>query len=168
MTTTAILGVAGYTGQETLDRVLNHPELEVVALGSDSQAGNAAGGLDPPLRPHRPPPPPLSDHQAPLGGARPVPPLPPQQRAPPPPRPPPRSGPTGPWGGGRPGPPAASRTSAPPRSSRPRPRPSSTCRAPTASTRRSIPAGTGSSIRSRRRSRTGATRCPSCSRRRSA
>jgi N-acetyl-gamma-glutamyl-phosphate reductase len=50
MISTAILGVAGYTGQETLDRVLNHPELEVVALGSDSQAGNAASVLDPRLR----------------------------------------------------------------------------------------------------------------------
>src|ERR671927_233431 len=29
----AILGTAGYTGQETLDRVLAHPELEPVALG---------------------------------------------------------------------------------------------------------------------------------------
>src|SRR3954454_513477 len=50
MISTAILGVAGYTGQETLDRVLNHPELEVVALGSDSQAGDAATVLDPRLR----------------------------------------------------------------------------------------------------------------------
>jgi N-acetyl-gamma-glutamyl-phosphate reductase len=50
MISTAILGVAGYTGQETLDRVLNHPELEVVALGSDSQAGNEAAVLDPRLR----------------------------------------------------------------------------------------------------------------------
>ena len=47
MPTAAILGTAGYTGQETLDRVLNHPELEIVALGSDSQAGNAATVLDP-------------------------------------------------------------------------------------------------------------------------
>ena len=36
---TAILGSGGYTGQETLDRVLAHPELELVALGSDSLAG---------------------------------------------------------------------------------------------------------------------------------
>ena len=50
MISTAILGVAGYTGQETLDRVLNHPELELVALGSDSQAGSAAEVLDPRLR----------------------------------------------------------------------------------------------------------------------
>jgi len=45
----AILGCAGYTGQETLDRVLHHPELDVVALGSDSQAGQAASALDPRL-----------------------------------------------------------------------------------------------------------------------
>jgi N-acetyl-gamma-glutamylphosphate reductase len=30
---TAILGASGYSGQETLDRVLSHPELELVALG---------------------------------------------------------------------------------------------------------------------------------------
>ena len=34
--TTAILGASGYSGQETLDRVLRQPELEVVALGSDA------------------------------------------------------------------------------------------------------------------------------------
>ena len=45
----AILGCAGYAGQETLDRVLGHPGLEVVALGSDSLAGRAAGALDPRL-----------------------------------------------------------------------------------------------------------------------
>jgi N-acetyl-gamma-glutamyl-phosphate reductase len=45
----AILGCAGYAGQETLDRVLGHPELELVALGSDSLAGRAAGALDPRL-----------------------------------------------------------------------------------------------------------------------
>ncbi len=49
MLTAAILGCAGYTGQETLDRVLNHPELEPVALGSDSQAGQPAVALDPRL-----------------------------------------------------------------------------------------------------------------------
>src|SRR5712691_9230445 len=43
---TAILGTAGYTGQETLDRVLAHPQLEVVALGSDSLAGRDAAELD--------------------------------------------------------------------------------------------------------------------------
>ena len=42
MATVAILGCAGYTGQETLDRVLAHPDLEPVALGSDSLAGRAA------------------------------------------------------------------------------------------------------------------------------
>ena len=30
MTTAAILGCAGYTGQETLDRLLGHPGLEPV------------------------------------------------------------------------------------------------------------------------------------------
>jgi N-acetyl-gamma-glutamyl-phosphate reductase len=42
----AVLGVSGYSGQEVLDRVLRHPGLEVVALGSDSLAGNAASALD--------------------------------------------------------------------------------------------------------------------------
>ena len=49
MTTVAILGSAGYTGQETIDRVLRHPELELVALGSDSLAGRPAHALDPRL-----------------------------------------------------------------------------------------------------------------------
>jgi N-acetyl-gamma-glutamyl-phosphate reductase len=44
--TVALLGASGYAGQETLDRVLRHPELEVVALGSDSLAGEPAGALD--------------------------------------------------------------------------------------------------------------------------
>jgi N-acetyl-gamma-glutamyl-phosphate reductase len=47
--TAAILGTAGYTGQETLDRVLAHPALELVALGSNSLAGSSAGALDPRL-----------------------------------------------------------------------------------------------------------------------
>jgi N-acetyl-gamma-glutamyl-phosphate reductase len=46
MPTTAILGASGYAGQETLDRVLTHPELELVALGSDSLAGSTAAALD--------------------------------------------------------------------------------------------------------------------------
>jgi N-acetyl-gamma-glutamyl-phosphate reductase len=46
---TAILGASGYSGQETLDRVLSHPELELVALGSDSLAGQPASALDPRL-----------------------------------------------------------------------------------------------------------------------
>src|SRR5947209_992627 len=46
MATAAILGTAGYTGQETLDRVLAHPGLELVALGSDSLAGQGASALD--------------------------------------------------------------------------------------------------------------------------
>ncbi len=45
----AILGAAGYSGQETLDRVLTHRELELVALGSDSHAGRPASALDPRL-----------------------------------------------------------------------------------------------------------------------
>ncbi len=46
MATVAILGASGYSGQETLDRVLRHSELEVVALGSDSLAGEPAAALD--------------------------------------------------------------------------------------------------------------------------
>jgi N-acetyl-gamma-glutamyl-phosphate reductase len=46
MQTVAVLGASGYAGQETLDRVLRHPELEVVALGSDSLAGESAAALD--------------------------------------------------------------------------------------------------------------------------
>ncbi len=46
MKTAAILGTAGYSGQETLDRVLAHPGLELVALGSDSLAGQGAAALD--------------------------------------------------------------------------------------------------------------------------
>jgi N-acetyl-gamma-glutamyl-phosphate reductase len=49
MPTAAVLGCSGYTGQETLDRLLAHPELEPVALGSDSLAGEAAFALDPRL-----------------------------------------------------------------------------------------------------------------------
>jgi len=45
----SIAGAAGYTGQETLDRVLHHPELELYAVGSDSLAGNEATALDPRL-----------------------------------------------------------------------------------------------------------------------
>jgi N-acetyl-gamma-glutamyl-phosphate reductase len=44
--TVAILGASGYSGQETLDRVLRHPGLEVVALGSDSLSGEPASALD--------------------------------------------------------------------------------------------------------------------------
>jgi N-acetyl-gamma-glutamyl-phosphate reductase len=46
MLAAAIIGVSGYSGQELLDRVLRHPELEVVALGSDSLAGEPASALD--------------------------------------------------------------------------------------------------------------------------
>src|SRR3954470_7923111 len=45
----SIIGAAGYTGQETLDRVLGHPELELYAVGSDSLAGSDASALDPRL-----------------------------------------------------------------------------------------------------------------------
>ena len=49
MVSTAVLGAAGFSGQETLDRVLAHPELELVALGSDSLAGQPVDALDPRL-----------------------------------------------------------------------------------------------------------------------
>jgi N-acetyl-gamma-glutamyl-phosphate reductase len=47
--TVAIVGTSGYAGQETLDRVLAHPALELYALGSDSLAGEPAATLDPRL-----------------------------------------------------------------------------------------------------------------------
>ena len=49
MATVSIVGAAGYTGQETLDRVLGHPELELAAVGSDSLAGKPPSALDPRL-----------------------------------------------------------------------------------------------------------------------
>lgn len=49
MVSTAIAGAGGFSGQETLDRVLAHPQLELVALGSDSLAGQPASALDPRL-----------------------------------------------------------------------------------------------------------------------
>ena len=49
MADVAIVGAAGYTGQETLDRVLGHPELRLVAVGSDSLAGQGGAALDPRL-----------------------------------------------------------------------------------------------------------------------
>ena len=49
MPSAAIIGCAGYAGQETLDRLLAHPALEPVALGSDSLAGQGASVLDPRL-----------------------------------------------------------------------------------------------------------------------
>jgi N-acetyl-gamma-glutamyl-phosphate reductase len=45
----SIVGAAGYTGQETLDRVLRHPDLELLAIGSDSLAGEPGSALDPRL-----------------------------------------------------------------------------------------------------------------------
>ena len=45
----SIIGASGYAGQETLDRVLAHPELELHAVGSDSLAGREAVALDPRL-----------------------------------------------------------------------------------------------------------------------
>src|SRR5439155_8416251 len=54
MFSTALAGCSGYAGQETLDRVLAHPELEVVALGSDSLAGEPAAALDLRLNGHLP------------------------------------------------------------------------------------------------------------------
>ena len=49
MADVSIVGAAGYTGQETLDRVLGHPSLRLVAAGSDSLAGQPGGALDPRL-----------------------------------------------------------------------------------------------------------------------
>ena len=49
MATAAIVGTSGYAGQETLDRVLAHPGLELYALGSDGLAGQPADALDPRL-----------------------------------------------------------------------------------------------------------------------
>ncbi len=49
MADVSIVGAAGYTGQETLDRVLGHPELRLVAVGSDSLAGQDGSALDPRL-----------------------------------------------------------------------------------------------------------------------
>ncbi|HKP18078.1 MAG TPA: N-acetyl-gamma-glutamyl-phosphate reductase [Gaiellaceae bacterium] len=49
MVLAAIIGASGFSGQETLDRVLAHPDLELVALGSDSLAGRPADALDPRL-----------------------------------------------------------------------------------------------------------------------
>ena len=55
MISAAILGCAGYTGQETLDRLVRHPELEPISLGSDSQAGTTPHAFDPRLPAHLPP-----------------------------------------------------------------------------------------------------------------
>ena len=49
MARVAVVGASGYAGQETLDRVLSHPGLELYALGSDSLAGRPATELDPRL-----------------------------------------------------------------------------------------------------------------------
>jgi N-acetyl-gamma-glutamyl-phosphate reductase len=49
MASVSIAGASGYAGQETLDRVLAHPELELYAVGSDSLAGREARALDPRL-----------------------------------------------------------------------------------------------------------------------
>lgn len=49
MPSVTIVGASGYAGQETLDRVLSHPSLDLFALGSDSLAGRPAGELDPRL-----------------------------------------------------------------------------------------------------------------------
>src|SRR5436309_11825926 len=54
MRSAAIVGTAGYTGQETLDRVLAHPGLEPVALGSNTHAGKPAATMDPRLDGHLP------------------------------------------------------------------------------------------------------------------
>ena len=49
MATVSIVGGSGYTGQETLDRVLHHPDLQLHAVGSDTLAGREATALDPRL-----------------------------------------------------------------------------------------------------------------------
>ena len=49
MPSCSLIGSAGYAGQELLDRVLAHPDLEVAALGSDSLVGKGASALDPRL-----------------------------------------------------------------------------------------------------------------------
>jgi N-acetyl-gamma-glutamyl-phosphate reductase len=49
MASVSIVGASGYTGQETLDRVLGHSGLELVAIGSNSLAGQPATALDPRL-----------------------------------------------------------------------------------------------------------------------
>ena len=49
MATVTVVGGSGYTGQETLDRVLHHPDLQLHAVGSDSLAGREAAALDPRL-----------------------------------------------------------------------------------------------------------------------
>jgi N-acetyl-gamma-glutamyl-phosphate reductase len=49
MYSATIIGASGYSGQETLDRILRHPELELAALGSDTYAGQPASSLDPRL-----------------------------------------------------------------------------------------------------------------------
>jgi N-acetyl-gamma-glutamyl-phosphate reductase len=54
MSSAAVVGASGYSGQETLDRLLVHPELEVVALGSDSLAGQPPSALDVRLDGHLP------------------------------------------------------------------------------------------------------------------
>ncbi len=67
MIATAIVGASGYAGQETLDRVLAHPQLEVVALGSNSLAGQGASALD--LRLNGSLPAFVSNHEALAAGA---------------------------------------------------------------------------------------------------
>jgi N-acetyl-gamma-glutamyl-phosphate reductase len=71
MVRTAIMGVGGFAGQETLDRVLAHPALVVVALGSDSLQGQVPGSLDPRLsrNGHGPLPPFVSNDEALAAGA---------------------------------------------------------------------------------------------------
>ena len=59
----SIVGSAGYTGQETLDRVLRHPDLELYAVGSDSLAGQDATALDPAPQSERRQARPAADHE---------------------------------------------------------------------------------------------------------
>ena len=62
MATVAIVGASGYAGQETLDRVLAHPALELYALGSDSLAGQPASARSA-ARPERVEPDPAVHHE---------------------------------------------------------------------------------------------------------
>ena len=59
----SIVGTAGYTGQETLDRVLRHPELELYAVGSDSLARRGRDRARPAAQPERRQACPAADHE---------------------------------------------------------------------------------------------------------
>ena len=50
MTRVAILGATGYTGIELIRLLNNHPEVELIFAGSESQAGNALSEIHPQFR----------------------------------------------------------------------------------------------------------------------